>query len=106
MMSEKNVVLSPHDILEKEFKIDARGFNMKEVDRFLDLIINDYQAYMNEIRVLEAKISDLENDNFELKRELRNAKTKMEIINNNKDVTNIDLLKRISDLEKIVHGSR
>ena len=39
-----------------------------------------------------------------MKAELRNLKSALEIANSNKGVTNVDLLKRISDLEKVVYG--
>ena len=36
------ISLTMQDILEKEFKIDARGYRLQEVDKFLDVIIKDY----------------------------------------------------------------
>ena len=33
------ITLTMQDILEKEFKIDARGYRPQEVDKFLDIII-------------------------------------------------------------------
>ena len=35
----------PQDILEKKFKIDTRGYRLKEVDQFLDDIITDYEQF-------------------------------------------------------------
>jgi len=38
----KNLInLTPEDILNKEFKIDTRGYRLKEVAQFLDIIITD-----------------------------------------------------------------
>ena len=37
-MNDK-IVLSPEEIYEKEFKIDARGYRPQEVDNFLDIIM-------------------------------------------------------------------
>ena len=34
--------LTAREILEKDFKIDARGYRPQEVDQFLDLVIKDY----------------------------------------------------------------
>ena len=45
-MREK-ITLTMQDILEKEFKIDARGYRLQEVDKFLDIIIKDYNEYNN-----------------------------------------------------------
>ena len=41
--------LTPQEILDKEFKIDARGYRPQEVDKFLDLVINDYNEFITEI---------------------------------------------------------
>ena len=43
-MNDK-ITLTANDILEKEFKIDARGYRLQEVDKFLDIIIKDYTEY-------------------------------------------------------------
>ena len=37
----------PEDILKKEFKIDTRGYRLKEVDQFLDIIIRDYEQFLS-----------------------------------------------------------
>ena len=44
-MYQEQFNLSSKDILEKEFKIDTRGYRLKEVDQFLDLIIGDYEQF-------------------------------------------------------------
>ena len=44
-MYEERIVLTIQDILEKEFKIDPRGYRMQEVDKFLDIVIKDYNEY-------------------------------------------------------------
>ena len=49
----------PQDILEKEFKIDTRGYRLREVDQFLDTIIGDYEQFLNIINNLEKEKSDL-----------------------------------------------
>ena len=49
-MYRDRIVLSIQDILEKEFKIDARGYRLQEVDKFLDTIIGDYNEYNNIIK--------------------------------------------------------
>ena len=46
-MYQKKINLMPQDILEKEFKIDTRGYRLKEVDQFLDVIIGDYEQFLN-----------------------------------------------------------
>ena len=46
-MDRDKIALTMQDILEKEFKVDARGYRMQEVDQFLDIIIRDYNEYNN-----------------------------------------------------------
>ncbi|MGM9874600.1 MAG: cell division regulator GpsB [Bacilli bacterium] len=96
--------LTAKEILDKDFKIDARGYRPQEVDQFLDLIIKDYVDFETTTKRLVTEIKSLESDNAKLKAELRNLKSALEIANSNKGVTNVDLLKRISDLEKVVYG--
>ena len=96
--------LTAKEILEKDFKIDARGYRPQEVDQFLDLIIKDYVDFETTTKRLITEIKALEADNAKLKSEVRNMKSALEIANSNKGVTNVDLLKRISDLEKVVYG--
>ena len=50
------------------------------------------------------EIKRLEDENNKLKSENRNLKASLDIAGSNKGVTNVDLLKRISDLEKVVYG--
>jgi DivIVA domain-containing protein len=103
-MYEDKRILTAREILEKDFKIDARGYRPQEVDQFLDLVIKDYVEFENTNKKLLAEIRALESDNSKLKSEIRNLKASLEIANSNKGVTNVDLLKRISDLEKVVYG--
>ena len=63
--------LTPQEILEKEFKVDARGYRPQEVDKFLDMVIRDYTEYSNIVRKLEKDIKDLTDDNIKLKQEIR-----------------------------------
>lgn len=98
----------PQDILEKEFKIDTRGYRMKEVDQFLDAIIGDYEQFLNIINDLEKEKADLLGEIMNLKQELRNSKLNMEVAKSNisdgNDVTNVDILRRLSQLEKMVYN--
>ena len=103
-MHDDKRFLTAKEILDKDFKIDARGYRPQEVDQFLDLIIKDYVDFETTTKRLVTEIKSLESDNAKLKAELRNLKSALEIANSNKGVTNVDLLKRISDLEKVVYG--
>lgn len=99
------ITLTMQDILEKEFKIDARGYRPQEVDKFLDIIIKDYNEYNNIIRTLEKEKRALVVENQNLKNEVRNLKSSIEAARiGEKEITNVDLLRRISELEKIILG--
>ena len=108
-MYQDRIVLTSRDILEKEFKIDTRGYRPQEVDRFLDMIIKDYEEMNSIIKDLEREKKQLVEDNISLKQEIRNLKTKIDVISeaensNGGNVTNADVLRRISKLEKIIYG--
>ena len=103
-MYEDKRFLTAREILEKDFKIDARGYRPQEVDQFLDMIIKDYVDFEATTKRLVTEIKALESDNAKLKAEIRNLKASLDIAGSTKNVTNVDLLKRISDLEKVVYG--
>ena len=69
-MYNERICLTPKDILEKDFKIDARGYRPQDVDKFLDLIIRDYTEYNSTIKNLDRQIKDLIEDNNKLKKKL------------------------------------
>ena len=108
-MYNDKIYLTPQEILEHDFKIDARGYRPQEVDKYLDMIIRDYTEYNNIIRGLEKEIKDLTEDSYTLKQEIRRlqealAQAEDEAASSPKAVTNVDLLRRISQLEKVVYG--
>ncbi len=103
-MLEEKIYLTTKDILEKEFKIDTRGYRPQEVDKFLDIIISDYNEYNKIIKRLDNELRTIMAENDKLKREVRELRSQIEMASNAKGVTNVDILKRLSDLEKIVYG--
>ena len=104
-MKYGDVSLSIQDILEKEFKIDTRGYRPQEVDSFLDVIMRDYNEYNNIIQALVKDNKSLMAENHTLKEEVRNLKSSIEAAKyGEKEITNVDLLRRISQLEKIILG--
>ena len=107
-MYQNKITLTPQEILEKDFKIDTRGYRLKEVDQFLDVIINDYEQFFSIIDNLEKEKADLLREIMALKQEVRNAKMNAEIVKNTTDaaeVNNVDILRRLSQLEKEVYGN-
>lgn len=105
----QNLNLTQEDILEKEFKIDTRGYRLKEVDQFLDLIIADYGTFIDIIRKQENEKDKLSEEILKLKKELRDASVNAEIAKastSNTGINNIDILKRLSNLEKAVFDDK
>ncbi len=106
-MYQNKITLTPQEILEKDFKIDTRGYRLKEVDQFLDVIIGDYEQFFAIIDSLEKEKAELLREIMTLKQDLRNAKMNVEIVRNSTDTTevsNLDILRRLSQLEKEVYG--
>ena len=102
---QDKISLTPQDILEREFKIDTRGYRLKEVDQFLDQIIGDYEQFYTIIKAFEKEKEELLKEIMSLKRELRNVRMSIDIAKtSDKEVTNMDIIRRVSNLEKIVYG--
>ena len=66
IMNDK-ITLTANDILEKEFKIDARGYRLQEVDKFLDIIIKDYTEYDKLLRKYNTELKAVLEENTKLK---------------------------------------
>lgn len=94
-----DIKLTSEYILEKEFKKSMKGYNIDEVDQFLDLIREDYDSFT-------AKIAALEEENERLKQELNSVSRKPVPPVQSANSTNFDILKRLSNLEKHVFGSK
>ncbi len=107
-MYNDRIYLTPQEILEKEFKVDARGYRPQEVDKYLDMVIRDYAEFISIIKSKDKEIKDLTEDNIKLKQEIRRLRTTIEAAgegnNQTRSINNIDVLRRISQLEKIVYG--
>ena len=105
-MCQDRIMLTTKDLLEKEFKVDTRGYRPQEVDKFLDIVIKDYEEFLNIIKELENEKKDLVDDNIILRQDIRMLKTKIDAIKdgNMAEVSNADILRRLSSLEKLVYG--
>lgn len=98
MLSDK-VKLTAKDILEKEFKTGVRGYKQEDVDKFLDLIIKDYETFHQEIE-------ELQQENLRLKKQLEDTSRRPPVSPQPAGTTNFDILKRLSNLEKHVFGNK
>ncbi|WP_100408059.1 cell division regulator GpsB [Bacillus solitudinis] len=100
-MQNQEIRLSAKDILNKDFKSSMRGYNPDEVDKFLDAIIQDYEAFQRSIEQLEL-------ENQQLKREVKKLaeRPQRQAAAPTVGSTNYDILQRLSNLEKQVFGSK
>jgi len=103
-----DVNLTIEDIYEKEFKVDTRGYRPQEVDKFLDLIMHDYSVYNNILKKNKEEIKMLNEELLQYKQEVRRLKTLLDAAGESKDgnggISNVDMLRRLSNLEKVVFG--
>lgn len=125
-----SIIYTPKDIYEQDFKKVMRGYDPREVDEFLDDVIKDYETYIKEIQKLKQEIASLKSiEGLSTKPSydgtvspLSQSKqvgigtipqSRSEV--NQSDfkehtppvsATNLDILKRISRLEKEVFGKQ
>ncbi|ANZ58188.1 cell division protein GpsB [Fructilactobacillus lindneri] len=118
---------TPKEILQKEFKQKMRGYDPNDVDSFLDEVIKDYESFQKNIQEQDQQIDQLDSENKQLKsrvaaltNELANkadyvkpeqsvettsAPQPKPVENDtNNNVTNMDVLRRLSNLERKVFG--
>ncbi|MDR1521265.1 MAG: cell division regulator GpsB [Streptococcaceae bacterium] len=105
-MAEVNY--TTQDILNKQFSMKMRGYDPEQVDEFLDNIIRDYEAYMHENFTLQeenarlqAKIANM----VKVQQAVAPASSERKV-KQNSAITNFDILKRLSNLEREVFGSK
>lgn len=106
-MNNNLIKLTPEDIYNKNFRIDTRGYRLKEVDQFLDEIIADYQAFNKIIVDLQKEKEEQIETILKLKQEIRDLRTTVEISKAAPGMgegNSVDILKRLSQLEKAVYG--
>ena len=105
------LVLSAEEIGNKVFKAVPRGYDPYEVDKYLDIIISDYEKVENnylgtkeEIAKLNEKIKRLEEESHYLEIELSKMKAKYSNVKPTDVVTddNLNLIKRINTLERFL----
>ena len=102
------IQLSPKKILNKQFPVDFKGYSATEVDYFLDTVVEDYENFAKMLNEAYEKMDQLEKENKTLKIKLSNLekenmiqKDTMRSMEENIS-SNVDILKRLSNLEKVV----
>ena len=105
-MYQERIMLTGEDILNKEFKIDTRGYRPQEVDKYLDFVIRDYNEFNACIKELEESNKTLMEENIKLKQQIRNLTLKLETVEtgSSNGTNTADVLRRLSNLEKIIYG--
>lgn len=106
------IQLSPKKIINKQFQIDFKGYSATEVDYFLDTIIEDYETFADMLNETYEQIENLRKENEALKMKISNLdKERLLQQDNMRSMeenlsSNVDLLKRISSLEKEVYKNK
>lgn len=99
----ENFNLDSRKVLDKEFHVDLKGYSIKEVDEFLDKIIQDYDSYEMLIRELGIHLQRYEAENIKLRNKVKELETQIRCDEIKEPaVEQIDILKRISHLENAV----
>lgn len=95
--------LSDELILNKEFHIDFKGYNAVEVDEFLDLVMQDYLYFEDVIAQQKDLLNKYEDALSQQKRVILEyeGKTRADA-QAPKEINHVDILKRVSKLEKAV----
>lgn len=102
-----NLVYSPKDILQKEFKTKMmNGYDPIEVDEFLDNVIKDYEAYNKELLTLQEENNRLMAKLDQVSKVQQTAPRATQEVPKSAAVTNFDILKRLSNLEREVFGKK
>lgn len=109
---DNKIQLTPKKILDKEFKVDFKGYNSTEVDYFLDTVLEDYENFAKIIKNANSQLESLASENERLKAEIVKLTKEKEIYEENVESLEeqlspqVDIIKRISLLEKAVFGSK
>lgn len=94
-------MLTPEDIFEKEFKHSLRGYNVNEVNEFLDKIIQDYARMIEENRTLRRELQ-AKSGSTKPGMPTASKPSMRELVEERLPAD--DVLRRVEALEKIVYG--
>lgn len=92
--------LTVKEILDKQFNVDFKGYSAKEVDEFLDLVINDYQLYDEKLKECTNTLLKYENTIESLKNQIEDLQARLNCKEEvSENTSNLDILRRLSRLE-------
>ena len=107
---EMNANLTPDAILNTQFDIDFKGYNAEQVDRMLDQVIEDYEAFEDLIARLNLQTAALQEENESLRQQLIEEQGKARARQDADPLIaatgNVDILKRLSRLENQVFNDK
>lgn len=104
-----DIKFTAKDILQKQFKEKSIGigYDRADVDSFLDDVIKDYDTFHSQITQLKNENDRLKAKVDELNRQVEVGSSISQPDTNQQPVssaTNMDILKRLSNLERRVFG--
>ena len=99
------MTLNSLDVQNKTFNPQFRGFSKHEVDEFLDQVIQDYEAYAKENQRLQMENDRLVSKVDELTKQVA-VGSSGQTARPTTNMTNMDVLKRLSNLERHVFGAQ
>jgi DivIVA domain-containing protein len=106
--------LNSRKVIDKEFKGVKNGYDPLEVDKFLDIVVQDYlkmeraslefktnlEELQKTLKIYKDRLDKLEIDNAVLSKKMANISD-----NDNVSFNNIDLVKRIASLEQALSNA-
>lgn len=97
--------LTTEEIVNKQFKKSMRGYDVEQVDEFLNEIIADFDKFEKTLNTLKAQNESLKD---QIRRDQIDIDIEKTMTQPMKPLNTIDsdLLKRIANLEKAVFGVR
>lgn len=101
----EKINFTPKDIVNKHFRPKMRGYDPADVDEFLDDVIKDYETYSKENQRLQLENDRLVSKVDELTKQL-SVSSEGQVSQPVSNVTNMDILKRLSNLERHVFGAQ
>lgn len=112
MKKLSEIKFTAEDILHKQFKEKSIGigYDRAEVDAFLDDVIKDYDTFHSELKRLKNENERLRAKVDELNRQVEVGSNMSHSANEGgqpvSSATNMDILKRLSNLERRVFGTQ
>lgn len=86
--------LTPMEIFNKDFKQAMRGYDVNEVNEFLDLVIRNYEEILKENEYLKEQLTTSKKQNTARQRVVSNMNEYDAVIN--------EILTRLARIEKVM----